>query len=814
MLKNYFKMAWRNIARHRAYTFINILGLSIGLSVCLVIFLLTHFELSTDTFHPDSDRIYRLISKEQRPGGFTFLQGAVPPITPLVVRHGIPGLETVAAWHGYEAHVQPVGNDKPAAGGKAIPAPATIIAEPQYFSIFPYHWLAGNPTTALNAPFKVVLTVSRARIYFGNIPPEKTMGRILVYNDSLRLTVSGIVEDWKENTDFLYTDFISFSTINTSFLRNKISLDKWGGADIPSPSLAFVKLAKNVDTAQVNRQLATLSRGRIPFDDGNIFTITLQPLADIHYNENVYDNFPKAHRPTLYTLIGIAVFILLLAVINFINLSTAMAIRRAKEVGVRKVLGSGRLAIILQFLVETALLTGCALIIAMLAVQPIITLFHSFLPSALEFHPFTPPVLLFLLGMTVLTTLLSGLYPAKVLSAWLPVLCLKGAGAPTTLNEKGGLRKTLIVFQFTISLLFIICTLIIGRQINYMRTQDLGFSTDAILNINTDMGDTTQKSKRLALLIQQIPGVDLVAREVFPPTTDMHTEFSLTYKGKHPVDIRSAIEMADENFIPLYHIRLLAGSPLRNTDSLTGFVVNEAMTRAMGLTDPREAVGKMLYGGDHGTPIIGVVADFHEFSYHETIAPITIMDFAGPPKNNIAVRLNSRLHQLGQLQTVISRMEQAWKKVYPGTPFNYRFLDDAIAAMYTTEQKTATLMNTAMILTIFISCMGLFGLAMFTAGQRKKEVGIRKVLGATVIDITLMLSGSFARLIAIAVLIASPIAWYLMNKWLQDFVYRIPIGGMVFLLAGGIALSIAMLTIGFQTLKLAFTNPAEILRTE
>jgi hypothetical protein len=280
------------------------------------------------------------------------------------------------------------------------------------------------------------------------------------------------------------------------------------------------------------------------------------------------------------------------------------------------------------------------------------------------------------------------------------------------------------------------------------------------------------------------------------------------------VDINGAVEIADENFIPLYHIRLLAGEPLRNTDTLMGFVVNEAMTRAMGLTDPREAVGKMLYGGDHGTPIIGVVADFHEYSYHEAIVPVAMMDFSKPPINNIAVRLNARLHQLGQLQTVIGRMEQAWKQVYPGTPFNYSFLDDAIAAMYTTEQKTAVLMNTAMILTVFISCMGLFGLAMFTAGQRKKEVGIRKVLGATVMDITLMLSGSFARLIAIAVLIASPIAWYLMTRWLQDFAYRISIGGMVFLLAGGIALLIAMLTIGFQTLKLAFTNPAEILRTE
>jgi putative ABC transport system permease protein len=811
MLKNYLKLAWRNILRHKAYTFINILGLSLGLAACLIIFLLIHFELSTNTFHPESQRIYRLISKTQRPD-FTFRQGTVPPIAPFAVRQTIPGLEATASWQRYiKAHVQAVGSDKPATGDKILPAPATIIAEPQYFSIFSYQWLAGNPSNSLNNPFTVVLTKSRARIYFGNIPPEKAMGRVLVYNDSLRVTVSGIVEDWTENSDFSCTDIISFSTINNSFLRKQVPLDQWGRDGSAATSLAFVRLAKNVGPAQVNRQLTALSRGRIHFDDGAVFSIQLQPLADIHYDEDVDDYFPKAHRPTLYALMGIAAFILLLAVINFINLSTAMAIRRAKEVGVRKILGSGRTAIILQFLVETALITSCALIIAILVVRPLIAAFHSFLPSSLEFRPFTPAVLLFLLGMTIVTTLLSGLYPAKILSAWLPVLCLKGTALP---NEKVGFRKSLIVFQFTISLVFIICTIVIGRQINYVRTQDLGFSTEAILNINADPGDMTQNSNRLALLIQQIPGVDLVAREAFPPATDMHTGFPVTYKGKHPVDINACIMIADDNFIPLYHIRVLAGSPLKNTDTLTGFVVNEAMTRSMGLTDPRKAIGKMLYGGDHGVPIIGVVADFHEYSYHETIVPIAMMDFNGPPKNNIAVRLNTKVHQLGQLQNIISRMEQAWKKVYPGVPFNYSFLDDAIAAMYTKERKTAVLMNTAMVVTIFISCMGLFGLAMFTARQRAKEVGIRKVLGATVMDITLMLSGSFARLIVVALLIASPIAWFLMTRWLQDFAYRISIGGKVFFLAGGIALLIAMLTIGFQTLKLAFINPSEILRNE
>jgi putative ABC transport system permease protein len=807
---NYIKMAWRNTTRHKAYTIINILGLAIGLSVCLVIFLLTRFELQTDTFHPDGNRIYRLIGKTRQQQDI-HLAAAIPPIAPLVARKSVPGLETVAAYHLYPTQVRPPAAHPP------IPAENAIIAEGSYFSIFPYKWLAGSPLTSLSAPFTVVLTQARARTYFGDLSPDKLIGKELVYSDSLRLTVSGIVKDWDTNTDFAYTDFISFPTINVSFLRKDIRLNDWGTPDIPDNSRAFVRLAKGADPARVNALLAALADGRIhpvhPNDPPVKFSLALQPLASIHFDAAVEDGLPKAHRPTLYTLIGIAVFILLLAVINFINLSTAMAIRRAKEIGVRKVLGSGRRSIILQFLVETALVTGCALILAILAVPPILTLFHSFLPSSLEFHPFTPSILLFLLGMTVLTTLLSGLYPAKVLSAWLPVFCLKGTGAAAP-HEKGVLRKSLIGFQFAISLLFIICTLVISRQINYMRTQDLGFSTEAILNIDTDMGDMTQKSKRLALLIQKIPGVELVAREAFPPTTDLHTGFPLTYKGTRPVDINAAIEMADENFIPLYHIRLLAGSPLRNTDSLTGFVVNEAMTRAMGLADPREAVGKMLYGGDHGTPITGVVADFHEYSYHEAIVPVVMMDFAGPPKNNLAVRLNTRVQRPRQLQILLTRMEQAWKQVYPGVPFHYSFLDDAIAALYTKEQKTALLMNTAMALTIFISCMGLFGLAMYTTSQRAKEVGIRKVLGATVMDISLLLFGGFARLIAVAVLIASPVAWYLMQHWLQDFVYRIRIGGMVFLLAGGIALAIAMLATGFQTLKLALTSPVEALRME
>jgi len=791
MLKSYLLIAWRNITRNKIYSFINVLGLTLGICACLVIFPIIHYELGFDNFHPDGKYIYRVISHIQQ-GNEKNTQASVPPILPLAARKEVPGCETMAAYHYF--------------------TDSTIITEPAYFTIFKYDWVAGDPATSLSRPFSVVLSEASARMHFGSAAPGKVMGKGLIFRDSLRVTVTGIVKDWEGNTDFPYNGFISLSTVPVSFLKEGIQLDKWGQGDMPWTSGAFIKLKKDAAPAPIAAQLTNFFIQHVHFLPDLKVSFALQPLSDVHFNQEVWDGFPKGHAETQYILAGIAVFILLLAVINFINLSTALSIRRAKEVGIRKVLGSSRTALTFQFLIETGILTLFSVLLAVLLVTPVLHLFHTMIPARLHIRILSPGMLLFLTAIAVTTTLLSGLYPARVLASWLPVLCLKGNGAPTG-GEKWWLRKGLIVFQFTISLIFIISTMIIGRQINYMRSEGLGFSTDAIITLDTQRDDTTRRVKVLAEKLARVPGIRMIARQSFSPITDFHTMMPVQYKGKQIVNISSALQIADRNFIPLYKINLLAGENIRPSDTLREFVINEAMVRAMGLTNPRDAVGQFLSLGDRQLPIIGVVADYHEYSYRYNILPVSMVDLpAAEP--GIAIKLATSGKSIGSFQSTIARIEKEWKAIFPEAPFKYSFLDDAIQRLYEKERETAFLLSAAMCITIFISCMGLFGLSMFTARQRTKEVGIRKVLGASAASISMLLSRNVIALVALAAIIASPMAWYVTQLWLRDFAYRAGISPWIFVIAGLGALMIALLTISWQTIRTALINPAEVLRSE
>lgn len=791
MLKNYFLIAWRNITRNKIYSLINILGLTLGICACLVIFPIIHYELGFDNFHPDGKYIYRVIAHMQI-GNEKNTEAAVPPILPQTARQEIPGCETIAAFH--------------------FLTDSTIITEPPYFSIFKYDWVAGDPATSLSRPFSVVLSEASARMHFGSAIPAKVMGKELIFRDSLRVTVTGIVKDWEGNTDFPYNSFISLSTVPVSFLKGGIVLDKWGEGDFPWTSGAFVKLKKDAVPGHIAARMTNIYNQRAHLRPDIKVSFALQPLSDVHFNQEVWDGFPKGHAETQYILAGIAIFILLLGVINFINLSTALSIRRAKEVGVRKILGSSRTALTVQFLIETGILTLFSLLLAVLLVNPVLHLFHTMIPARLHIRVISPGMLLFLTIIAIVTTLLSGVYPARVLSSWLPVLCLKGGGAPTG-SEKWWLRKGLIVFQFTISLIFIISTLIIGRQIDYMRSEGLGFSTDAIITLDTQRDDTTRRVKVLAENLAHVPGVNRIARQSFSPITNFHTMLPVQYQGKQIVNISSALQIADSNFIPLYKIKLLAGENLRPADSLKELVINESMVRAMGLTSPHEAVGQFLSLGNMKLPIIGVVADYHEYSYHYNILPVSMADLpAAEP--GIAIKLATSGKSIGHFQHTIALIEKEWKAIYPEAPFTYSFLDDAIQRMYDKEKETAFLMSAAMCITIFISCMGLFGLSMFTARQRSKEVGIRKVLGASAAGISLLLSRNVMALVALATVIASPIAWYGTQVWLRNFAYRTSISPWIFVVAGLAALAIALVTISWQTIRTALINPAQVLRSE
>lgn len=809
MFGNYVKIAWRNILLNKVYSTINILGLSLGICACIVIYLVTQYEFSFDRFHKDSSRIYRVTGGLVRMNGEKeFLNSPFRELA--VIEHEVRGFEAKAAIQFWEAVVTIPSNT-----AKRVESRKIILTQPPYFDIFRYKWLAGNPSTALKDPFKVVLTQSQARLYFGDIPPAEIINKTIIYQDSLSLTVSGVIQDWTNRSDFAYTDFISLSTAPASFLRNDIPTANWESLH-PHRSMAFVKLAENVTMKQVNAQLEEIRKRIKPSDFGRLESLHLQNIRDIHFSNDYYrpddgDGFKKAHLPTLYILTGLSIFILVIACINFINLATAQSIQRAKEVGIRKVMGGRRTSIVIQFMSEAMVLTAIAVLLSILLVEPVLRLFSGYIPEQVRFDITNPGMILFLLIITLITACLAGFYPAKVLSGYAPVTTLKGeqkySGSKSVIT-----RKALIVFQFTVSLVFIIGTLVVRNQIVFMREKDKGFSPEAILTINS----WTDNYERLKLLNERINSLTGVDKSILQGTAPMgFGEISgvLEYKGTQEISTEVNRKIGDENFIPFYEMKLIAGRNLAPSDSLNEYVINEAYARALGFRQPADAVGKFLYSGPTAYPIVGVVRNFHLGSLKSEIKP-AVIEHSPQWQRNIAVKLSSTPTSATDVKTTIAQLEVLWKEFFPADQFSYTFLDESISWLFEKEKQTAWLMNISLSITIFISCMGLFGLVMFMVKRRTKEIGIRKVLGANVADIIAMISKDFVKLVCIAVVIASPIAYYVMTQWLQDYAYRTTISWWVFFLSGAIALVIALLTVSLQAVKAALANPVKSLKTE
>lgn len=806
MLKNYFKIAWRNLLRNKVTGIINILGLALGISACLVIYLVVRFELSYDKDFPGHEHIYRIVWEE----------GAIPDPAPAALQSEVAGMETMAVFHNYEAKVTIPGNkgvekrfDYPQWGKERSDI---IIATPAYFSVFTYHWLVGNPASSLNAPFSVVLTESKAYKYFGKQPLEKLIGRNVIYNDSLALTVTGIVKDPAKNTILSFSDFISFSTASHhSFLRNEFHFDRWNEAGIGSQ--AFVKLRPNMSMEQANTCLAAFASRHLPKEAQNKGVFKLQPLTDIHFNTSYPDLYSrKAQLPALYALMLIAGFILLIAVVNFINLSTAQSVERAREIGIRKVLGSNRCRLVLQFLCETLVLTLLAMIVSLICLQPLLTAFRSFLPGDIRSGIFQPATGLFLLLITILTALLSGIYPAKVLSGYLPALSLKGKTGRHS-RQSGYLRKGLVVFQFTVSLVFIIAALVIGNQVRYMLHKDMGFARQAIITIDKKDRAPRNRHEALAARIRQLPGVERVSLSDGTPAAVGHFHLPLSYRE---ISVDCQPEWVDTAYVSLYQLKLKAGRNLQASDTARELLINETAAKALGFATPEAAIGQSVQTlkvdatGPHSMsyPVVGVLADFHLESLHRPITPTFFST-----NKELSWCVNIRLRPGNQAAT-LAKIEQLWSAVYPDEVFHYDFFDATVAGFYENEQRTSGLANIAMLIAIFISCMGLFGLAAFTARQRIKEIGIRKVLGASVINIVVMLNKDFIMLVLIALLVATPIAWFLLHRWLENFAYAIHLSWATFLLAGILAIVIALATVSYLAIRAALTNPVKSLRTE
>lgn len=813
MFNNYLIIAWRNLLRLKAHALINILGLTLGIVASLGIFLIVSYEYGFDKFHSGHSRIYRMLGIVTESTGDRLSFGKVPIVFSEAGRRQLSGLEEIATAIPYNSRIT-VGDGE--FSGKQFESKSphsqfvtTAVVDPQFFRMFKYRWLAGSPTSALTDPFSVVITESRAKIYFGPGSLEDMIGKKLIFGDSLSVRVTGIIKDWEQNSDLLFSDFISFSSLDRSPLRAVYSKDSWDPSALSA--WTFIKLDQNTKVSQIKEQLAQLNpAGK---DHSNALELSLEPISSIHFNRDLIENTIRtAHRPTLLFLMMIGIFILALAVINFINLSSAGFFQRAKEAGVRKVLGSPRLSVFFHFLTESFLLTSFAVLLAIFLINPVISAYKSFLPAGFKIQLFDLKMMIFLGSVTVFTSILAAIYPAKALSSMIPAVNLKESGQSISSNL-WWVKKSLIVFQLTISILFIIASLVTIQQLKFTRDKDLGFDPQSIIHIDLPGGTNAASNRLLMQNINAIKGVELTASQWLAPMSNNPRGMKLKILPADDKDFWVTQIAGDENFIPLYDIKIIAGRNLVKADSVKELVINEHLSGMAGFDSPMDAIGKILYWNDKPYPVVGVVRDFHTHSLHDPQTPLCIIH-RPEREGTLAIKIELDKKHASGLIVTLKQIEQSWKSQFPGKDFNFRIFDQTLALLYEKDRQTGILMKTAMMLALLISCMGLFGLSMFMVQKRSREMSIRKILGANMFNIITILSSDFLVLVLPAFMLAAPLAWYLMNNWLREFAYRIDMPWWVFIFAGMFVLVLTGLTVGIQAFKAAFANPVIHLRSE
>lgn len=808
MIKNYFLTAFRSIGRNKVFSIINISGLAIGLSAAVIIFLIVQYQFNFDKFHKDRHEIYRVVTTMHFPDSEFPNSGTPLPLAP-AIKTSIPEATIVAPF-------EMAGFNKIAANAVSnvltVGPGSSIFADANYFKLFQYTWLAGNPAS-LNQPFNIVLTKNAARKYFQNKALPDIIGATLFYDDSIQVTVSGIVQDIKQNTDFTFDEFISYSTLANSGLRKSKSFDEWGS--VSSSSQLFIKLNKASGISKIEKEIDALFAKRNS-KNGLPCTFQLQPLNAIHFDAT-FGPFKSnnASKPTLYGLLVVAAFLLILGCINFINLSTAQSVQRAKEIGIRKTIGGTKKQLIFQFLSETLLLTITALLLSIAIMPWLLKLFSSFIPPAINMGMLLQPgIIIFIIALLIVVTLLAGFYPSLVLSSYKPVAVLKSQSNNNNKTRKSWFRVTLTAAQFIIAQFFVITTLAVSSQIHYMLNKDLGFRKDAVLTFDKPWRDTS-KTRPLALLsdVQSLPGVAGVSYAGSPPATGGYSATTIKVNtGKKLVETTVEIKDAGPEYFKLYDMKLLAGRLLLQSDTIKEYLINETFANFLGFKNPADAVGKFVENGNSRFPIVGVLADFNPKSLRSSVPTLV---YTAQAKNYSTYHVLLKPDISGNdWKKTIAALEKKYKSYFPSETFKYVFVDDSIAAFYQDEQNTSSLLNWAAGLTIFISCLGLLGLVIYTTNQRTKEIGIRKVLGASVHQLVALLSKDFLKIVLIACIIASPLAWWAVHNWLQGFAYKTDINAWLFIAGGSIMLLIALFTLSFQTIRSALANPVKSLRTE
>jgi putative ABC transport system permease protein len=804
MFRNYLKIAFRYLLRNKGYTTINILGLAIGIACCLLIMLFVRTEFSYDRFHSKSDRIYRLWQQEKVEGQ-EFINTVTPVSAVTVIQSTYPEVETTCRVYGSNPIIK-VGNNSFTDNMRMV--------DSTFFTVFDFELLEGNRANPFSTANTVLLTEETAIKYFGK---ENAMGKSLEIQfgpDKVLFTVGGIVKSAPEASSIRYNLLIPYA--NSKYIFGPRAQTSWFNVVTES----YVVLKEGVKAADLQKKFTGMIKKYLGenYKEGG-FLFHLQPMTDIHLNNDLPAGLEPVSNPKYSYILGtIGILILLVACINFIILSVGRSATRAMEVGVRKVMGAERQQLVRQFWGEAILVTMISVVIGLIMSLILLKPFNQIVQRNLTLNFIDPGFLLFCLLMIGLIALIAGMYPALVLSGFKPVDVLKGK-----LKMKGNnwMRQGLIVGQFVASIAMIVCTIAVGKQMNYLKNKDLGYQKEQVVIVSTNMtrrqGLPFAELYRSALLKQ--PQVKDAAVSIF--SFGESGWANLGFMDDKRVYKMCQYNSVDAHFIKAMGLTMNEGrdfSPDNPADFSSSAIVNEAFVKEFGFTDP---VGKKLPGA-FDQRIVGVVKDFNYMSLHSKIEPLFLtiqadsvlrktsdISFVASPQPRISVRL-----QGGNLAEGIEALKRTWKEVAPNQDFEYRFLDESIAEMYQAEQRTSTVVKIASGLSIFIACMGLFGLATLTVVRRTKEIGIRKVLGADTSTIVGLLSKDFAKLVILAAIIAFPLAWWFMNDWLKDFAYRTSISWWVYVIAGVLSLVIALGTISFQAIKAALANPVKSLRTE
>ncbi|WP_026632293.1 ABC transporter permease [Dyadobacter alkalitolerans] len=800
MFQNYLKIALRNLLKHKTFSFINISGVAIGLTCFLLLSLYVKDELSYDRFHANAERIYRLNRTFLSKDGTESLRlgHTAPPFAPLV-KQDFPEVEQVVRlleMGGLVEYGENIYNEND-----------VFAAEANIFKLFSFNVIQGNPDKALENPFSIMFSKKMAEKYFGK---ENPIGKTVKLENQFDCTVTGVFESLPSQSHFHPEALISFSTLNDDRVYGAEGLrSNWGNNSFST----FLLLPKNYDPQKLVKAFPAFQNRHIDPKASTYSVLNLTKLTDIHLRSHLDSEIESnGDIQYVYLFSAIAIFILVIACINYMNLATARSATRAKEVGMRKVIGAVRHQLVRQFLSESILLVVVSLFFAILLVVICLPFLNDFTQKQLSFNALLDPVFLsIVLAITLFTGVIAGSYPAFFMTSFQPLSVFKGRVASALKNGK--LRQGLVVTQFAIAVVLIICTAVVYNQMKYVKNYKLGYSKDqmVLLRAGSDSVINYESIKQQLKANSNIVEVGRSSRIPSGRLLDSWEAYVMKGDSMAPADIGVKSLSVDEDFIPTYQIEMAAGrnfSRAFSTDKTNGFILNETAVKLLGWKNPADAVGARFGYGEIRGQIVGVTKDYHFESLHQKVAPIVM--FAQTDRlGSMSVHISG-----SNIKDALAHIESVWRKQFPDRPFEYEFLDQKFRVLYATEQTQQLLFGLFSGIAIFISCMGLLGLSIFMAEIRTKEIGVRKVLGASVTSLVILLSNDFIKLVLVAIVIASPIAWYAMNSWLQDFAYHTNIHWGVFAFAAIISVAIALFTISFQSIKAALMNPVKSLKSE